>query len=562
MSLKVPKANNMQLFKEGYKVSSGIEDAVLRNIQAVAELSNLVRTSFGPNGRNKLVVNHLGRLFVTSDAATIIREIEVVHPAAKLLVMASQAQEAEMGDSTNMVLILAGELLKKAENLLIMGLHPSEIVRGYELACVKALAELDTLSTKTLDSPPTQSGLAAALKPAIASKQYGYEDTLAALVAEAALAVMPPNPKNFNVDNVRVVKIMGGSLAGSQVVQGMVFGRQPEGMVTKVKKAKVAVFTCGLDIAQTETKGTVLLKNADEMLNFTSGEEKHLEKIFQEIADSGVKVIIAGSTVGELALHYLNRLDIAVLKVLSKFELRRLCRVVNATPLARMGAPTAEEAGAVDVFECIEIGGDRVTVLRQLAPGEPGFDASAPGERTRTATIVLRGATANRLDDLERAVDDGVSVIKALLKDARLVPGAGAAELELARRVEAYGAGLRGLAQHGVRRWAAALEVVPRTIAENAFGGAEGNEVVSRLWARHGDAAGAAWGVDRLQMETDGTLDAGAHGIFDSLAAKSWAIKLATEAAVSVLSVDSIIMSKPAGGPKIPQQAGNWDEDD
>ncbi|KAG5220313.1 T-complex protein [Salix suchowensis] len=429
------------------------------------------------------------RLFVTSDAATIIREIEVVHPAAKLLVMASQAQESEMGDSTNTVLIFAGELLKKAENLLLMGLHPSEIIKGYELACEKAL------------------------KPAIASKQYGHEDTLAALVAEAALIVMPPNPKNFNVDNVRVVKIMGGSLSGSKVVQGMVFGREPEGTIKKALRAKVAVYTCGIDISQTETKGTVLIKNADEMLNFTTGEEKHMEKIFKEIADSGVKVIIGGSTVGDLALHYLNRLNIAVIKVLSKFELRRLCRVVNATPLARLGAPTPEEAGFVDVFETLRL---------------VGIDSS--GERTRTATIVLRGATSNHLDDLERAIDDGVNVIKALMKDARLVPGAGASELELARRVETYGSGLKGLAQHAVKRYATALEVVPRTLAENALGGAEGNEVLSRLWAKHEETGGEAWGVD----------------------IESWAIKLATEAA----------RLKPAGGPKVPQQAGNWDDDD
>ncbi|KAK7691960.1 hypothetical protein QCA50_005365 [Cerrena zonata] len=387
MSLKVPKANNIQLFKDGYKHLSGLEDAVLRNIQAVSELSDLVRTSFGPNGRNKLVINHLGKLFVTSDAATIIREVEVVHPAAKLLVMASQAQESEMGDATNMVIILAGELLKKAEHLLIMGLHPSEIIKGYELASIKGLEELEKLSTSKLPSPLTQETLATALKPAIASKQYGVEDTLSSLVAEAALAVMPPNPKGFNVDNVRVVKIMGGSLSGSKVVRGMVFGREPESQVKKVKKAKVAVYTCALDAAQTETKGTVLIKNADEMLNFTTGEEKHMEKIFQEIADSGVRVVIAGTTVGELALHYLNRHNIAVLKVLSKFELRRLCRVVGATPLARLGAPTPEEAGQVDVFECIEVGGDRVTVLRQINPGDEGFDADdATGEKTRTAT--------------------------------------------------------------------------------------------------------------------------------------------------------------------------------
>jgi T-complex protein 1 subunit theta len=558
MSLKVPKANNIQLFKDGYKHLQGIEDAVLRNIQAVSELSDLVRTSFGPNGRNKLIINHLGRLFVTSDAATIIREVEVVHPAAKLLVMASQAQESEMGDSTNMVIILAGELLKKSENLLVMGLHPSEVIKGYELACAKALAELENLSTSSLPSPFTQESLITALKPAIASKQYGYEDTLSSLVAEAALAVMPKNPKNFNVDNVRVVKIMGGSLSGSKVVQGMVFGREPEGIIKKVSGAKVAVFTCALDIAQTETKGTVLLKNADEMLNFTRGEEQQLEKIFKEIADSGIKVIIAGSSVGDLALHYLNRFNIAVLKVLSKFDLRRVARVANATPLARVGAPTPEEAGYVDIFETTEIGGDRVTVLRQLAPGDDGYQGHT--EKTRTATIVLRGATANHLDDLERAIDDGVNVIKSLIKDARLVPGAGATELELGKRVEAYGSGMRGLAQHAVKRYATALEVIPRTLAENALGGAEGNEVLSRLWAKHEQKGGEAWGVD-IEAEQDGTLLATDFKILDPLAAKQWAIKLATEAAVSVLSVDSIIMSKPAGGPKVPQQASNWDED-
>lgn len=204
--------------------------------------------------------------------------------------------------------------------------------------------------------------------------------------------------------------------------------------------------------------------------------------------DSGVKVIIAGTTVGELALHYLNRNQILVLKVLSKFDLRRLCRVVQATPLARLGAPTPEEAGYVDVCETIEIGGDRVTVLRQEPDGA--------GVKTRTATVVLRGATQNHLDDLERAVDDGVASLKALLKDPRLVPGGGATELALARRVDTYGASLRGLAQHAVCRFASALEVIPRTLAENAHGGAEGNEIVARLLAKHEKEGGESWGVD------------------------------------------------------------------
>ena len=263
---------------------SGLEEATIRNIHAVAELTEITRTSFGPNGRNKMVINHLEKLFVTNDAATILRELEVVHPAAKILVMASQQQEAEMGDGSNLVLIFAGELLKRAEGLLTMGLHPSEVIAAYELARDRALTQLESFSVEDIKTLTDKNDLAKALMTSIASKQYGYEVLLAPLVAEAALAIMPKNPKNFNVDSVRVVKIMGGSIWDSKVVRGMVFGRQPEGTIRQVKAvdgkpAKVAIFTCPLDIAQTETKGTVLIKNADQMLNFTKGEEKQIEKV-------------------------------------------------------------------------------------------------------------------------------------------------------------------------------------------------------------------------------------------------------------------------------------------
>ncbi|EIW72779.1 hypothetical protein TREMEDRAFT_41975 [Tremella mesenterica DSM 1558] len=547
MSLKVPKAGGPDLFKSGYKYMSGLEEAVLRNIAAVGELTEIVRTSFGPNGRNKLIINHLGKMFVTSDAATIIREIEVAHPAAKLITMASSAQETEMGDATNLVVIFAGELLKRSEHLLTMGLHPSDVIQGYEMALEKGRKELETLVSKSLESTviPSQEELAKAVAPSLASKQPGSEDFLASLVAEASLAVMPKIAKDFNVDSVRVVKVLGGGLDASRVVRGMVFGREPEGVVKKATKAKVAVYTCGLDISQTETKGTVLLKKADELLNFTRGEEKQLEGYFKEIADSGVKLIIAGSGIGDLALHYLNRLNIGVIKVLSKFDLRRLCRVVGATPLARLGAPTPEEAGMVDVFETVEIGGDRVTVLRQ-----------EEGERTRTSTIVLRGATANYLDDLERSLDDGINTVRILLRDGRLIPGAGASEIELARRVAAYGGKTAGLAQHSIRRWAEACEVVPRTLAENA--GLNAEDVVSSLYKAHADGELES-GVD-IESDGDGVFNAVVGGVLDSFAAKDWALKLATEAAISVLRVDSIIVSKQAGIAP-PKQQGNWDED-
>ncbi len=185
------------------------------------------------------------------------------------------------------------------------------------------------------------------------------------MVIEATLLVLPKNPQHFNVDNIRIVKIMGSNIHESKVVKGMVFGREPEGIVHKSLKSKIAIFTCPLDLSQTETKGTVLIHNANEMLNFTKGEEQQIEKIFKEFDEAGIKVVVTGNSVGELALHFLNRFNIMVVKVLSKFDLRRLCRVVGASALTRLGVPTAEEMGYCDIVETVEIGGDRVTVFRQ-----------------------------------------------------------------------------------------------------------------------------------------------------------------------------------------------------
>ena len=360
----------------------------------------------------------------------------------------------------------------------------------------------------------------------------------------------------------------------------MVFGREPDGAVKRAKKAKVGVFSCPIDISQTETKGTVLLKNAKEMLDFTKGEEKQLEGIIKELHDSGLRVVVAGSTVGELALHYLNRFGILVIKVLSKFELRRLCRVIGATPLARLGAPMPDEMGSADVVETLEIGGDRVTVVRQET------------ESTRTATLVLRGATQNHLDDVERAIDDGVNVIKAVTRDPRLVPGAGATEMQLVERLTAFGERTPGLPQYAIKAYAQAFEVIPRTLAESA--GLDASAVLADLYTAHhkasanaqrkandeeetsdedeqeddeddddddGDEPGWTLGVDVEKGQGTGTLDTREEGILDLLATKTWAIKLATEAARTVLSVDQIIVARQAGGPKPPQPNPNWDED-
>lgn len=362
---------------------------------------------------------------------------------------------------------------------------------------------------------------------------------------------------------------MGGSLDQSKVVKGMVFGREPDGSIKKASKAKVGVFSCPIDISQTETKGTVLLHNAKEMLDFTKGEENQLETIIKEIHDSGVRVIVAGTSVGELALHYLNRYNILIVKILSKFELRRLCRVVGATPLARLGAPMPDEMGSIDVVETLEIGGDRVTVFRQ------------ENDVTRTATLVIRGATQNHLDDIERAIDDGVNVVKAITRDPKLVPGAGATEMQLIERISAFGEKTPELSQYAIKKYAESFEVIPRTLAESA--GLDATEVLASLYAAHHksstkknnddnddeddddeDEEEEDWciGVDVENEDGTGTLDAKEEGILDLLVSKQWAIRLATEAARTVLSVDQIIVARQAGGPKMPSgQNPNWDED-
>ena len=545
---------------------------MIRNIEACRAIAQTVQTSLGPYGRNKIVINHLQKMILTSDAAAILRELDVVHPAAKLLVMASQQQEAEMGDATNMVIVLAGEMLKKAEELIRMGLKTSDIVQGYERAQREALRVLDQLVVDEVKDLRSHAELAKAIRTVVASKQNGSEDFLADMVAEAVLAVLPKQPANFNVDNIRVVKIMGGSLEHSKVVKGMVFGREPDGSVKKAKQARVGVYSCPIDISQTETKGTVLLHNAKEMLDFTKGEENQLETIIKELHDSGLRVVVAGATVGELALHYLNRYGILVVKVLSKFELRRLCRVVGATPLARLGAPMPDEMGKVDIVETLEIGGDRVTVFRQES------------DATRTATLVIRGATQNHLDDIERAIDDGVNVFKAITRDAKLVPGAGATEMQLIERISAFGEKTPELSQYAIKKYAESFEVIPRTLAESA--GLDATEVLATLYAAHHKSSarsassssssdsssnssesseeeeeGWTMGVDIENEDGTGTLDAKDEGILDLLVSKQWAIRLATEAARTVLSVDQIIVARQAGGPKPPGPNPNWDED-
>lgn len=341
-----------------------MEEAVYRNINACKQFTQTVRTAYGPNGMNKMVINHIEKLFVTSDAGTIMRELDIEHPAAKLMVMAAQMQESEVGDGTNFVVIFAGALLEASEELLrlvsstninhysfkmikfmykyckliyflIQGITTSEIVAGYEAALEKALEFLSTLVVYEVTDVRNIDQVKRGLKSAIMSKQYGNEDLLTSLISEACVSILPEQT-TFNVDNVRVCKILGAGLQSSQVIQGMVFKRCVEGDITKQLKAKIAIFTCPVDITPTETKGTVLIKSATELLNFSRGEESLLDSQIKAIADTGATVIVSGGKIGDMALHFLNKYNIMAVRIPSKFDLRRLCKTVGATALSKL----------------------------------------------------------------------------------------------------------------------------------------------------------------------------------------------------------------------------------
>ncbi|CAL9750438.1 unnamed protein product [Musa acuminata subsp. burmannicoides] len=544
MAFGLPGYGIQAMLKEGHKHLSGLDEAVLKNIDACKQLSVITRTSLGPNGMNKMVINHLDKLFVTNDAATIVNELEVQHPAAKILVLAGKAQQEEIGDGANLTISFAGELLQNAEELIRMGLHPSEIISGYTKAINKTIEILDELLEKGSETMDVRSKeeVVSRMKAAVASKQYGQEDLLCPLIADACIQVCPKNPANFNVDNVRVAKLLGGGLHNSTVIRGMVVKNDAVGTIKRVEKARIAVFAGGVDTSATETKGTVLIQSAEQLENYAKTEEAKVEELIKAVAESGAKVIVSGAAVGDMALHFCERYKLMVLKISSKFELRRFCRTTGAVALLKLSQPSPDDLGYADSISVEEVGGVRVTIVKNEEGGNS------------VSTVVLRGSTDSILDDLERAIDDGVNTYKAMCRDSRTVPGAAATEIELARKLKEFSLKETGLDQYAIAKFAESFEMVPKTLAENA--GLNAIEIISSLYAEHA-AGNVKVGID---LEEGVCKDVSTINIWDLYVTKFFALKYAADAACTVLRVDQIIMAKPAGGPKRDPAAG-MDED-
>eukprot|EP01013_Petalomonas_cantuscygni_P037336 TRINITY_DN68136_c0_g1_i1.p1 TRINITY_DN68136_c0_g1~~TRINITY_DN68136_c0_g1_i1.p1 ORF type:complete len:544 (-),score=188.44 TRINITY_DN68136_c0_g1_i1:114-1745(-) len=527
------------MLKEGHRV---FDDPVMKNIDACRELTKITRTSLGPDGLSKLVVNHLDKVFVSHDAHTIMSEMEVQHPAAKLLVLAATAMNDEVGDGTNLVLTFAGELLSQAEGLITKGLHTSDIITGYTAALKTALEALPSVVVMKLTDIRDRTLVQAAIRTAIMSKAPAFHQHLSTLVADACINSLPSDSARFCVDDVRTVKMEGMSVSSSEVVHGFLVARDAEGITKKKMNAKVAVFQCVVDAPACETKGVAVVDSAEALKKLSKTEEEWMERNVKGFVDAGVDVVVSSQAFGDLALHYLARYEIMAVRIMSRHDLRRLASAVGAQQLSSLVVPQPEDLGACDEVAVEEYAGRKMTVFRQRA------------QHSQISTILLRGPTSATLDDAERAVHDGINAFRALARHPELCAGGGAVEFELSERVRAVAASTPGLEQYAFGRFADAFHVVLRTLAD--VSGVDSGAVVDTVKARK--AAGAAhpgfsvFAAGGAQAVDDVT--AGPEPLLDLLVAKEWALRLAVDAVVNVLRTDQIIMAKQAGGPRMQTQ--------
>jgi T-complex protein 1 subunit theta len=534
------------MLKHGATHAEGVQDAIIRNLEACEALTTITRTSLGPNGMNKLVQNHIGKTYVTSDCATMLAQMDVQHPAAKMLRLAAEMQEQEVGDGTNFVCTFGGEILTRAQKLLRMGLKPVEITNGYQMATRYALEYLEATTFEPVKDIRDEGEVAHLMRTVMSSKNV--EESLAEWVTKACIASNPASG-SFRVGNVRVATILGSGMNDTFMVPGLATTRTSNSRtsIKSVQGAKVAIFVNPLDIENTDSKGSVLMKNADDLKNYNKSEEEFMEKQVKAIAESGANVCVFGGKCSDLALHYLERYGQMVITTASKFELRRICDVVRATSQMRAGAVKPSELGVCASVAEVEYG--ETTVINFVVE---------EGEASAMSTIVVRASSRNLLDDAERAINDGVNVYRQLCRDPRLVPGGGCTEIALARKLSDYADTISGLEQYAIRAYAESFEIIIGSLASNS--GRLATDVVADMYAAH--AAGKTTvGVNTVMESTDSTADMAENAVWDCLATKTTALQLIVNTASDILRVDTIIMARMAGGPKPKGPNKNWDKD-
>ncbi len=521
------------ILPEGTLRNTG-RDAQSRNIAAARAVAESVRTTMGPKGMDKMLVNTIGDITITNDGATILQEMEIEHPAAKMLVEVAKTQEEEVGDGTTTAVVLAGELLKKADGLLEQNIHPTMILRGYRLSKAKSLEILDELGERTtIDDVATLQKIAMTAMTGKGSE--AAKDPLAHLAVEAVRIVAnKENGVKINKDDIKIEKKQGGSIDDTELIRGLVIDKEivHPSMPKRVKNAKIALLDCALEVKDTETNAEIRITSPDQLQAFLDQESKMLKEMVQKVIASGCNAVFCQKGIDDLAQHYLAKAGVAAARRVKKSDMEKLAKATGANIVSTIDELSKNDLGGAGLIEELKLAGEEMIFVREC--NDP-----------KAVSILVRGGTEHVVDEVKRAMDDAVLGVISTLELGKIVPGGGAIEMELARRLREYAETVGGREQLAINAFAEAVEVIPRTLAEST--GKDPIDILVELRTVH-DKGNKNYGVDVMNGKI---ADMKQLNVIEPLKIKTQAIKSATEASEMILRIDDIITAKtsgPAGG--------------
>jgi len=516
------------ILKEGSQRTAGRE-AQRSNIMAAKAVAGAVRTTLGPKGMDKMLVDTLGDVVITNDGVTILKEMDIEHPAAKMMVEIAKTQDTEVGDGTTTAVVLAGELLKQAEGLLDQGIHPTVIAAGYRAAADKSMAILKSIGVKvTVGDNEMLKKIAVTAMTGKGSQTARVE--LADLSVQAVKAVVDEDG-SVDTDNITVEKKVGGGINDSQLIHGMVIDKERlhPNMPKKVPNAKIALLNAAIEIEKTEVDAKIEITSPDQLQAFLDQEETMLKDMVQNIVKTGANVVFCQKGIDDLAQHFLAKAGIYTIRRVKKSDMEKLARATGSRIVTSIHDLGEKDLGKAGLVEERKIGDEKMTFVEQC-------------ENPKSVSIILRGGTEHVVDELERAMEDALRVVGVVVEDKMLVPGGGAPEVELALRLREYAATVGGREQLAIEAFADSMEVIPKTLAENA--GMDQIDTLVALRSQHEKGVKSAG----LDMDTGEPVDMLAQGVVEPLRVKTQAINSAAEAAVMILRIDDVIASKSAPG--------------
>jgi thermosome len=526
------------VLKEGTERSKG-KGAQFNNINAAKAVADAVRSTLGPRGMDKMLVDSMGDVVITNDGATILKEIDIEHPAAKMVVEVAKTQDNECGDGTTSAVVLAGELLKKAEDLIEQNVHPTIIASGYSLAAAEASRLLKTMGTKI--SPMDDVMLKKVSMTAMSSKGGAgpNREMLASLCVKAVKAVADKNADGgwtVDIENVKVEKKHGANITDTELVQGIIVDKErvhPR-MPKAVKNAKIALIDSALEIKKTEVDAKIQINDPNQMEAFLQEEERTLKSKSDVIKKSGANVVFCQKGVDDLVQHYLAKEGIYTVRRVKKSDMEKLVRATGASLVTKLDDLSANDLGRAGLVEERKVGDTDMTFVTEC-------------KNPKSVSILLRGGTEHVVDELERALHDALKVTAVAIEDGVVVPGGGATEVELAMRLQDYATTVGGREQLAIEVFAKAMEIIPWTLAENA--GLDAINVLIDLRSEHEGKKKANIGVD---VFNGGVTDMVKKNVIEPIRVKTQAIASATEVANLILRIDDVIAAKRGGGGGMP----------